>query len=127
MYRLTVRDHVLCAHSIADPAFGPAQRLHGVTYVIEATWVARELDDHHVVADIGAVTGRLRDAVAPLDYANLDELDEFAGTVTTTEVLCRWVAERLAVDAPANITAVEVTLREHPDAWASYTLDLPAR
>lgn len=127
MYRLTVRDHVLCAHSIADPAFGPAQRLHGVTYVVEATWVAPELDEHHVVADIGAVSARLRDVLAPLDYANLDERPEFAGAVTTTEFLCRWVAERLAVDSPANVTAVEVTLREHPDAWASYTLPLTGR
>nr|NLI51630.1 6-carboxytetrahydropterin synthase [Propionibacterium sp.] len=127
MYRLTVRDHVLCAHSIADPAFGPAQRLHGVTYVVEATWVAERLDDHHVVTDIGAATARLKEVLAPLDYANLDELPEFAGVVTTTEVLCRWVAERLAPDAPANVTAVEVTLREHPDAWASYTLALAGR
>ncbi len=127
MYRLTVRDHVLCAHSIADPAFGPAQRLHGVTYVVEATWVAPELDEHHVVADIGSVSARLRDVLAPLDYANLDERPEFAGAVTTTEFLCRWVAERLAVDSPANVTAVEVTLREHPDAWASYTLPLTGR
>lgn len=127
MYRLTVRDHVMCAHSLADPFFGPAQQLHGVTYVVEASWLAPELDEHSVVTDIGAATTQLRDALAPLDYANLDELPEFAGVITTTEVLCRWVAERLAVDAPAHCTALEVTLREHPDAWAAHTLDLRER
>ena len=126
MYRLTVRDHVMCAHSIADPAFGPAQRLHGVTYVVEATWVAAGLD-HHVVADIADVSAQLREALAPLDYANLDESPEFVGQVTSTEFLCRWVAERLATRAPSNASAIEVTLREHPDAWASYTLELDSR
>lgn len=124
MYRLTVRSHVMCAHSLADPAFGPAQGLHGVTYVVEACWAARELDEHGVVLDIGAATAQLKDALAPLDYANLDEVPDFAGQLTTTEFLCRWVAERLASGAPANVSGLEVTLREHPDAWASYAVDL---
>lgn len=126
MYRLTVRDHVMCAHSLNDPFFGPAQNLHGVTYVVEATWVAAEVDDHGVVTDIGQASDRLAEVLAPLAYANLDEQPEFAGRVTTTEFLCRWIAERLATDAPANVSSLEVTLREHPDAWASFALDLAA-
>jgi len=127
MFSLTVRDHVLCAHSLRDPFFGPAQGLHGVTYVVEATWRARALDEHAVVADIGAVSAQLTEALRPLAYANLDELPEFAGVLTTTEALCRWLAERLAADAPPHVAAIEVTLREHPDAWASYALELPGR
>ena len=127
MFSLTVRDHVMCAHSLRDPFFGPAQGLHGVTYVVEASWRSRTLDEHGVVADIGAVSSQLAEALRPLAYANLDASPEFAGRLTTTEFICRWIAERLAADAPAHAAQVEVTLREHPDAWATYTLDLPGR
>lgn len=126
MYTLTVRDHVMLAHSLPDPAFGPAQGLHGVTYVVEASWSASELTGQNIVLDIGVATEALRGVLAPLAYANLDERPEFAGVLTTTEFLCRWVADRLAEAVVAgNLSGLIVTLREHPDAWASYARALP--
>ena len=126
MYTLTVRDHVMLAHSLPDPAFGPAQGLHGVTYVVEASWSASELTDQNIVLDIGVATEALRGVLAPLAYANLDERGEFAGVLTTTEFLCRWVADQLAEAVVAgNLSGLTVTLREHPDAWASYARALP--
>lgn len=125
MFTLTVRDHVMLAHSLPDPFFGPAQGLHGVTYVVEATFERADVDEHGVVLDIGAATEALGAVLGRVAYQNLDELDEFAGMLTTTEVMARWVAEQLAaaVDT-AGLAGLTVTLREHPDAWASYRLPL---
>ena len=125
MFTLTVRDHVMLAHSLPDPFFGPAQGLHGVTYVVEATFERDEVDEHGVVLDIGAATEALGEVLGQISYRNLDELEEFAGVLTTTEVMARWVAERLAAALDtAGLSALTVTLREHPDAWASYRLAL---
>lgn len=125
MFTLTVRDRMMIAHSLDHPGFGPAQRLHGCTYVVETTWHRDDLDDMGVVIDIGVATEKLRTVLAELDYHNLDELEVFAGTLTTTEVLARYVATRLVDEIDtAPFAALEVTLREHPDAWASYRLDL---
>ncbi|UNX55207.1 6-carboxytetrahydropterin synthase [Georgenia sp. TF02-10] len=125
MYRLTVRDHMMIAHSLPHPAFGPAQQLHGATYVVELTIRRRELDEAGIVLDIGVATGLLREALADLDYTNLDDHPDLRGTLTTTETLARVVAERVAGRLPAGTFAgLDVVLREHPDAWAGYTLDL---
>ncbi|WP_152192465.1 6-pyruvoyl trahydropterin synthase family protein [Georgenia satyanarayanai] len=125
MFSVTVRDHMMVAHSLPDPFFGPAQGLHGVTYVVEATWFRPELDEHGVVIDIGAATERLGEVTGELRYRNLDDLEVFAGVVTTTEVVARHVAHRLAEGLDMTpYTALEVTLREHPDAWATYRLEL---
>ena len=125
MFGLTVTDHVMVAHSLPDPFFGPAQGLHGVTYVVEAAFERADVDEHGVVLDIGAATEALGAVLGRVAYQNLDELDEFAGMLTTTEVMARWVAEQLAaaVDT-AGLAGLTVTLREHPDAWASYRLPL---
>lgn len=125
MFSVTVRDHMMVAHSLPDPFFGPAQGLHGVTYVVEVTFYRPELDEHGVVLDIGAATERLAEVTGELRYRNLDDLEQFAGLVTTTEVVARYVAHRVAEGLDtAPFTAIEVTLREHPDAWATYRLDL---
>lgn len=128
MYSLTVRDHVMIAHSLPHPGFGPAQRLHGATFVVEATWRRRELDELATVLDIGVATAELRAVLAELDYRNLDDLAVFDGKLTTTETVAAHIAQRLvaAIDS-RPFAAVEVTLREHPDAWASYTVDLDTR
>ena len=123
MFTLTVRDHVMVAHSLPDPFFGPAQGLHGATYVVETTWERPDLDEHGVVVDIGAAT----EALGEVAYRNLDEVPELSGQVTTTEFLCRWIADRLVEEvgtAAAGLLALTVTLREHPDAWASYRREL---
>ncbi|GGK56194.1 6-pyruvoyl trahydropterin synthase family protein [Ornithinimicrobium pekingense] len=127
MFTLTVRDHLMVAHSLPDPFFGPAQGLHGATFVVEAGFERAGLDEHNVVLDIGAATEALSAVLGRLSYRNLDEVEEFAGVLTTTEYLARWVAERLveSVDT-TGLSAVEVVLREHPDAWASFRLALPA-
>ena len=125
MFTLTVRDHVMLAHSLPDPFFGPAQGLHGVTYVVEATFERPDLDEHGVVMDIGAATEALKGVLGRIAYGNLDEMAEFEGMLTTTEVMARWVADQLAgaVDT-SGLAALTVPLREHPDAWASYRRDL---
>jgi 6-pyruvoyltetrahydropterin/6-carboxytetrahydropterin synthase len=115
----------MVAHSLPRPVFGPAQALHGATYVVEATFRRRELDDDGIVVDIGAALTALEEILGTLRYTNLDEHPSFAGVVTSTEVLTRWVADRL-VESPVaeGLDGVEVVLRESPDAWVSYTRDL---
>jgi 6-pyruvoyltetrahydropterin/6-carboxytetrahydropterin synthase len=124
MFGVTVRDHVMVAHSLPRPVFGPAQGLHGATYVVEATFRRRELDDDGIVVDIGAATAALDAVLGVLRYQNLDDLPELAGLVTSTEVLARWVADRLTEhDVTTGLDGLEVVLRESPDAWVSYTRD----
>jgi 6-pyruvoyltetrahydropterin/6-carboxytetrahydropterin synthase len=114
----------MIAHSLPRPVFGPAQGLHGATYVVEATFRRRDLDDDGIVVDIGAALSALGETLDQLRYRNLDEHPAFAGVVTSTERLAKWVAERLAETAvAAGLDGLEVVLRETPDAWASYTLD----
>ena len=100
MYAVEVRDHVMIAHSLPDPVFGPAQGLHGATYVVDAAFFAATLDAHGIVVDIGRATAELAAALAPLRYANLDELPAFAGRITTTEVICAYVFDALRRRGP---------------------------
>ena len=125
MYRVTVRDRVMIAHSFRGPVFGPAQQLHGATYVVEAEFRRRELDADGLVVDIGLAHQALSAVLAPLAYKNLDELDVFAGTNTTTEFLAGWLAARLverirAGELGGQVDGLCVTLRESDVAWASY-------
>ena len=114
----------MVAHSLPRPAFGPAQQLHGATYVVEATFRRRELDDNAIVVDIGDATSALGEALDVLRYRNLDEHPEFADALTTTEALARWIHDRLAGSPIADgLDGIEVVLRESPDAWASYSSD----
>ncbi|WP_434316242.1 6-pyruvoyl trahydropterin synthase family protein [Leifsonia sp. P73] len=130
-FTVTVRDHLMVAHSFTGAAFGPAQRLHGATFVVDATFGADELDEDGVVVDIGRATVALAEITASLTYRNLDDEPAFAGMNTTTEVLCRAIADRLA-DAAASgslgratgLTSVAVTLHESHIAWASYSRPL---
>ena len=124
MYAVTVRDHVMVAHSLPRPVFGPAQALHGATYVVEASFRRADLDDDGIVVDIGAALSTLGEILDQLRYRNLDDHPAFQGVVTSTEVLTRWVADRLA-ESPVTegLDGLEVVLRESPDAWVSYTRD----
>src|SRR3954471_15423581 len=96
MFSVTVRDHMMIAHSLRGEVFGPAQRLHGATYVVDATFRRAELDDDGIVVDIGRASEELHAVVAELTYRNLDDEPAFAGMNTTTEVLARVIADRLA-------------------------------
>ncbi|MGL5808317.1 MAG: 6-pyruvoyl trahydropterin synthase family protein [Nocardioides sp.] len=124
MYAVTVRSSAMIAHSLPRPVFGPAQGLHGATYVIEATFRRATLGEDGIVVDIGEAGEALEQVAAELRYRNLDEHPAFAGMLTTTEVLAKWIADRLlATPVGADADALEVTLRESPDAWASYRTD----
>ena len=132
MFSVTVRDHVMIAHSFRGEVFGPAQRLHGATYVVDATFRRPELDADDLVVDIGAATAELGSVLGELNYRNLDEEPAFAGRNTSTELLARVVADRLAERAQAGalgptargLTGITVTLHESHVAWATYERDL---
>ncbi len=131
MFGVTVRDHMMVAHSFRGEVFGPAQRLHGATFVVDATFRGESLDDDGILVDIGRATEVLRAVVGELSYRNLDDEPAFAGTNTTTEVLARHVADRLAEElaagalgSAARVTGLVVTLHESHVAWASYERSL---
>jgi len=125
---VTVRDHLMIAHSLRGEAFGPAQRLHGATYVVDATFRRATLDADGIVVDIGRAAEALRAVVGELGYRNLDEEADLAGMNTTTEALARVIADRLAErvragelgDGGRELEGLVVTLRESHVAWASY-------
>src|SRR6476469_3063295 len=115
----------MIAHSLRGETFGPAQRLHGATYEVRVELRAPRLDADGIVVDIGALRTALRETLAPLEYRNLDELAEFAGRNSTTEVLCQHLHARLASRlGPLEATELEVTLVESPVAWASFKASL---
>ena len=121
MFSVTVRDHMMIAHSLRGEVFGPAQRLHGATYVVDATFRRADLDADGIVIDIGRATAALREVLGELGYRNLDDEPELAGVNTTTEVLARLVADRLADRVQGEgLDGITVTLRESHVAWASY-------
>ena len=125
MFGVTVRDHVMIAHSFRGDVFGPAQRLHGATYVVDATFRRVTLDADGLVIDIGRATEALRAVLDGLNYRNLDDEPDFEGVNTTTEVLARVIADRLADDVGGlGLDGLLVTLHESHVAWASYERSL---
>jgi 6-pyruvoyl-tetrahydropterin synthase len=126
MFTVTVRDHVMIAHSFTGEVFGPAQQLHGATFVVDASFRGESLDDNGIVVDIGLATQELKEVAGLLSYRNLDNEPEFTGVNTTTEVLARWIADQLAERIRAGamgdsaISGIVVTLHESHVAWASY-------
>jgi 6-pyruvoyl-tetrahydropterin synthase len=128
MFTVTVRDHMMIAHSFRGEAFGPAQRLHGATYVVDASFSGERLDSDGVLVDIGRAAEMLKDVLSRLNYRNLDDEADFAGVNTSTEVLARVVADRIAerirsgeLGEPAQALAkIVVTLHESHVAWASF-------
>lgn len=128
MFSVTVRDSMMIAHSFRGAVFGPAQQLHGATYVVDATFRRPELDADNLVVDIGRAAEQLHAVLGELNYRNLDEDPAFAGVNTSTEALARVVADRLATRISAGalgeqareLAGLTVTLRESHIAWASY-------
>jgi 6-pyruvoyl-tetrahydropterin synthase len=128
VFNVNVRDHMMIAHSLRGEAFGPAQRLHGATYVVDATFRRAALDADGIVIDIGRAAAELREVLADLTYRNLDDESALAGVNTTTEVLARVIADRLAErllsgamgEGGRELEALVVTLHESHIAWASY-------
>jgi len=128
MFSVTVRDHVMVAHSFSGEVFGPAQRLHGATFVVDATFKRRELDADNIVVDIGLASRELAEVLGELNYRNLDDEPAFAGTNTSTEFLARVIADRLADRITGlgvrGLSGITVTLHESHVAWASYEREL---
>ncbi|MET7606562.1 6-carboxytetrahydropterin synthase [Streptomyces avermitilis] len=128
MFSITVRDHIMIAHSFRGEVFGPAQRLHGATFLVDATFRRAELDDDNIVVDIGLATQELGGVVSELNYRNLDNEPDFAHTNTSTEFLAKVIADRLAErvhkgalgEGARGLTGISVTLHESHIAWASY-------
>jgi len=132
LFSITVRDHIMIAHSFRGEVFGPAQRLHGATFLVDATFRRPELDDDNIVVDIGLATQELGAVVSELNYRNLDSEPDFKDTNTSTEFLAKVIADRLADRVHAGglgegargLTGITVTLHESHIAWASYERDL---
>ena len=128
MYSLTVVDHIMVAHSFRGAEFGPAQRLHGATFVVEAEFRAETIDHLHLLIDIGLAKDELRKILAAMDYRNLDAEPEFAGKNTTTEFLAFHIHGLLAAacrdgrmgPGAGQVHGIKVLLRESPNAWASF-------
>ncbi|HET6502470.1 MAG TPA: 6-carboxytetrahydropterin synthase [Amycolatopsis sp.] len=132
MFSVTVRDHLMIAHSFRGESFGPAQRLHGATFVVDATFRRTRLDADNIVVDIGLATAELGMVLGELNYRNLDEEPAFAGMNTSTEFLAKVIADELADRASSGalgegafgLSGITVTLHESHIAWASYERDL---
>lgn len=128
MFSVTVRDHLMIAHSFHGEVFGPAQRLHGATYVVDATFGRPTLDDDNLVVDIGRASTALKEVLGDLNYRNLDEEPDLAGMNTSTEAMAQVVSDRLAArigagelgEGARGLTKLVVTLHESHIAWASY-------
>jgi len=128
MYAVEVRDHIMIAHSLPGEVFGPAQKLHGATYVVDVAFFRQRLSDDGIVVDIGRAHDALKAALKPLNYGNLDDLPEFKGTVTTTEFLCKHIFDRIAEAARSGalgpgsdgLEKIRVTLNESHVARAWY-------
>jgi 6-pyruvoyl-tetrahydropterin synthase len=128
LFSVTVRDHIMIAHSFTGAVFGPAQKLHGATFVVDATFRRPELDDDNIVVDIGRAGEELHDVCGALSYRNLDDEPAFAGVNTSTEFLAKVIADRLADRIAAGglgegargLTGLSVTLHESHIAWAAY-------
>lgn len=135
MYSVSVRDHFMIAHSFTGAVFGPAQRLHGATYVVDLEFRRPQLDADGIVVDIGRAHDALRSCLAALNFKNLDEVPEFAGKNTTTEFLARVIFDRIVSDIhrgdlgseAAGIEIVRVTLHESHVAWAAFEGPVTAR
>ncbi|MFI5934448.1 6-pyruvoyl trahydropterin synthase family protein [Actinoplanes sp. NPDC051494] len=132
MFSVTVRDHIMVAHSFRGDVFGPAQKLHGATFVVDATFKRPQLDDDNIVVDIGLASQELHAICGGLSYQNLDDDPDFTGINTSTEFLAKVIADRLADKAATGglgagaggLTGIAVTLHESHIAWASYERDL---
>ncbi len=128
MYELTVRDHFMIAHSFRGEIFGPAQKMHGATYVVDASFRRSELDDDDLIVDIGLAGKVLGEILADYNFRNLDEIEAFRGRNTTTEFMARVIFDRLAEAVKAGrlgpaadgLSGLKVSLKESHLAWASY-------
>jgi 6-pyruvoyltetrahydropterin/6-carboxytetrahydropterin synthase len=124
MYSVKIRDHIMIAHSFDNPVFGPAQSLHGATYVVDVTFYSRAIEPYNMVIDIGTASDILHEVLKKLRYKNLDELPEFKGKLTTTEFMARYIHDAVKDKISGQFSGkIGVTLGESHIAWASYNED----
>lgn len=134
MFSLTVREHIMIAHSFRGEIFGPAQKLHGATYLVDVEFRRSDLDADGLVIDIGLASQALKDLLSPLNYRNLDELPDFAGQNTTTEFMAKVIFDRMAAriaegalgKSAKGLSGLKITLWESHVAWAAFEGPLPA-
>ena len=121
MYSVTVRDHIMIAHSLPHDFFGPAAAMHGATYIVDAQFYSNHLDEHNVVIDIGLAQNELKTILSKLNYQNLDEIEEFKGKLTTTEFIARYIHDQFAIRLRQSFSGdLNVSLKESHVAAASY-------
>jgi 6-pyruvoyltetrahydropterin/6-carboxytetrahydropterin synthase len=122
MYTVKVRNSIMIAHSLPNPFFGPAQHMHGATYVVDVTFSSEKLDPHNVVIDIGKAKDITSDVLSHLNYKNLDELPQFKNKLTTTEFMAKYIYDKIKVQVATFFEGkISVCLGETHDAWASYS------
>ena len=131
MFAVEVRDHIMIAHSLPSPVFGPAQGMHGATFVVDAAFFTKDLDANGLVVDIGLATEALSATLRPLNYANLDEVPEFQGKITTTEFLCHHIWQKLrdvvqttGLGDGGRVCRIKVSLHESHVARGWYEADI---
>lgn len=124
MYSVIVRDHILIAHSLKNTVFGPAQNVHGATYVVDVEFFIKELNNFGIVIDIGLAQETLKEVLAELNYKNLDEHPYFSDILSTTEVIAKFIHDQMKKELSDSYKGtIKVTLGESPSAWASYMGD----
>lgn len=121
MYFVKIRESIMIAHSLKHPFFGPAQNVHGATYVIDVTFKSIDLDEHNVVLDIGLAHQIVLEVLKPLDYKNLDDLESFTNKLTTTEFVAKHVFDEVSLKVKSFfIGKIGVSIKENPNAWAGF-------
>src|SRR5680860_1704158 len=121
MYSVTVRDHIMIAHSLKNPVFGPAQNVHGATYVVDVEFLANALNENSIVLDIGEAQEKLKEVLTELNYQNLDEHPFFKDNLSTTEMIAKYIHDRIKQSIIESFKGtIKITLGESPSAWASY-------
>jgi 6-pyruvoyl-tetrahydropterin synthase len=122
MYKIKIRDHILIAHSLKGKVFGPAQKMHGATYVIDVIFKSKELTPDNIVFDIGLAHDILKEVIKPLNYQNLDDIPQFKGKITTTEFMAKYIHDCVKEKVPSVFKgSIEVELAESHVAWAGYS------
>ena len=131
MYSITVRNNILIAHSLPGEVFGPAQNMHGATYVVDAEFFAKKVNEYNIIMDLGVVTNILAEVLKFYSYKNLDDIDEFKGIITSTEFLAKDIYERICVklkndylDDFHQLHKIKITLTESNVAWASFEQEI---
>jgi len=121
MYFVKIRESIMIAHSLKNPFFGPAQNVHGATFVIDVTFKSENVDEHNVVIDIGVAHQIVKNVLKPLDYQNLDDLAVFKGKLTTTEFIAKYVFDEVSAKANSLFKGkIGVSIKENPNAWAGF-------